>query len=67
MLALGRVFYLIILLVVDPDFWGFTGCAVVEVFCRFLAWFLRGVCWVTISRSLTCALCGFQLQVQMVS
>ena len=32
MLALGRVFYLIILIVVNPDFWDFTGCAVFEVF-----------------------------------
>ena len=28
LLTLGIVFYLIILPVVDLDFWGFTGCAV---------------------------------------
>ena len=33
------VLLLIILLVVDLEFWGFTGCAVFEVFCQFIVGF----------------------------
>ena len=40
MLALGRVFYLIILLVVDPDF----GVLPVVPYLRFYAGFSRGFC-----------------------
>ena len=60
MLVLEMVFYIVYIAYCGPRFWDFTGFAVFEILYRFLEWFLRGVCQVTISRLLTYVLFGFQ-------